>query len=341
MCWILLKIAVVTGKHIGLVDRPTERKNHRGEIPLVGGIGIFLTFLVLQAVSPASIALIIAGSLLLSIGIADDYLDLNPKSRLLFQGIAAGVLVIGGGYQIVSLGSIFSAEVLILTGIVSVVFSVVCIIGVINAINMIDGADCLAGSIVSVSILALMIIAGFQAEINIPLISGLALLLGATLVFLVFNSGAMGITQKVFLGDSGSMFLGIVLASYFIGMSQGDNAPLSPVVAGWIFGLPLMDSVSVMVRRALSGKSPLSAGRDHLHHRLIDNGLSSAQSVAIMLGLHVILVAIGIIGNFYEFSNQMMFWSFVSMTVAYHFIAPIYASPALLRVPRTNEQSVK
>ncbi|CAG0908399.1 unnamed protein product, partial [Cyprideis torosa] len=134
---------------------------------------------------------------------------------------------------------------LLLTGAAATVFSIVCIIGVINAINMIDGADGLAGGIVSISLAALLVIV-ISADTTPDLAPGLVILLGATAAFLLFNTGMLGANKKIFLGDSGSMFLGIMLASYYIRMSQGDNPYFPPVIAGWIFGLPLMDSVAVM-----------------------------------------------------------------------------------------------
>ena len=190
---------------------------------------------------------------------------------------------------------------------------------------MIDGADGLAGGIVAISLGALIVVAMNQGA-GPGVTNGLVVILGATLAFLLFNSGVLGHGQKVFLGDSGSMLLGIILASYYIGMSQGEDAYMSPVVAGWFFGLPLMDSIAVMVRRIVSGVSPLSAGRDHLHHRLMSSGLSGGRCVAVMLTLHAALVSIGIVGNYYEFSSPVMFWSFVVMVVGYFFLSPALIS---------------
>lgn len=322
LCLVILRVAVVVGKRLALVDRPDQRKTHKGDIPLVGGASIFLTFLAMQFTSPAALSVILAGGLLLLVGIADDYLDLSPRSRLVFQTLAAAILVWVGGYQITSLGGLVSEESILLSGVGAALFSIVCVIGVINATNMIDGADGLAGGIVSLSVAALLTVALLKGADPV-LVDKLLVVLGATLAFLLFNSGVFGHGQKVFLGDSGSMFLGVLLASYYICMSQGDDAYISPVVAGWIFGLPLMDSISVMVGRVLNGKSPLRAGRDHLHHRLMESGLSPRPCVAFMLILHAALVCIGLVGNHFAFSNQVMFWGFVSLVVAYHFISPL------------------
>lgn len=321
VCAIFLSITRSMGKQFGLVDKPTDRKQHQGHIPLVGGASIFLTYVAIQLSSEISAAVIGASGLLLLVGMTDDYLDLSPVSRLFFQASAAAILVIGGGYQILSIGNLFGGQAVLFSGVFAVVFSIVCVIGVVNAINMIDGADGLAGGIVSISIAALAFIAVTYGHDDY-LTSGLLTVLGATLAFLAFNTGLMGARYKVFLGDSGSMFLGIVLAAHYIGMSQGESAYMTPVVAGWLFGLPLMDSISVMVGRVLRGQSPLRAGRDHLHHRLLGNGMSHAGCVLIMLLLHGSLVIIGLLGNHFEFPMPVMFWGFVALTVAHHFISP-------------------
>lgn len=320
LCAALLMVARIAAKRIGLVDKPSERKHHNGHIPLVGGASIFITFALFQFGLNFSVAVIVAGGLLLLVGMADDYIDLSPLSRLLFQSIAAGILVIGGGYQISSIGSLVGDHTVVLSGFAAIVFSVICVIGVVNAINMIDGADGLAGGIVSISIAALLFIS-FANGADDYFIAGLLTVLGATSAFLAFNTGRLGSEFRVFLGDSGSMFLGILLASYYIGMSQGESAYMNPVVAGWIFGLPLMDSISVMVGRAIKGKSPLKAGRDHLHHRLMDTGMSQVSCVLGMLVFHSALVIIGLLGNQYDFPMPVLFWGFVALTIAYHFLA--------------------
>ena len=321
VCAVFLRITRSVGKQCGLVDKPSARKRHRGHIPLVGGASIFLTYVVMHLASDYSLSVIAASGILLLVGITDDYFDLTPQVRLFFQAGAAAILVVGGGYQILSVGNLFGGDAVVLTGMVAIGFSIICVIGVVNAINMIDGVDGLAGGIVIISISALLFIASIGAA-NSLLVASLLTVLGATVAFVLFNTGFMGSRQKVFLGDSGSMFLGIVLAAYYISMSQGDTAYMTPVVAGWIFGLPLMDSISVVVGRLLRGESPLRAGRDHLHHKLIDGGMSNAGCVFVMLVFHLALVSIGILGNQFEFPMAVMFWGFVALTVAHYFITP-------------------
>lgn len=338
ICVVFLRITRSVGKHFGLVDKPSARKQHKGHIPLVGGASIFLTYVVMHFASEHSVAVIAASALLLAVGMTDDYLDLSPLSRLFFQGSAAAILVLGGDYQILTIGNLMGDEPVLLDGAFAIAFSIVCVIGVVNAINMIDGADGLAGGIVTISIAALAFIVMGVGNDGF-LLSGLITVMGATIAFLLFNTGFMGTRKKVFLGDSGSMFLGIVLASHYIGMSQGDSPYITPVVAGWIFGLPLMDSISVMVERTRRGKSPLRAGRDHLHHRLMDSGMSTAACVVVMLTMHAVLVIIGLIGNHFAFPMYVMFWGFVALTVAHHFTTSRLVQQLSARNIRRNQAS--
>ena len=338
LCLSFLKIAMHVGRYVNFVDKPTARKKHVGNIPLVGGVSIYLTFLTMQLLTPpVDTYLITAATLLLLVGMVDDFRELGPKFRLLIQGGTAGLMVVGANCRIEDLGAIFSANPVVLGGVVATVFSIFCIIGVINAINMIDGADCLAGGIVAVSVIGLLVVSIGDAESVFHLDSSLLAILGATLAFLAFNSGLFGMKQKVFLGDSGSMFLGLLLASYFITMSQGPEASLSPVVAGWIFGLPLMDSIAVMVGRVAKGRSPLKAGRDHLHHLILDSGFSQKVCVSVMLLLHAGLVSIGLLGNHYDFSMPAMFWAFVALVIAHFAITPklvLHLHSAIIRGPQ-------
>ena len=321
LCAVVLALSAKAGARVGLVDKPDERKRHKGNIPLVGGLSIFVTYAALQLSSADTLSTILAGGLVLLVGMADDYRELSPLFRLVIQCIAASILVLAGGHHIVTLGAILTSDPVVLSGIVSIVFSIVCVVGVINATNMIDGVDGLAGGIVTISLLALLLLV-LIAGGTPSLIAGLLIIIGATGTFLLFNTGFLGAPRRIFLGDSGTMFLGVLLASYYISFSQGENPYMAPVVAGWIFGLPLMDSVAVMVGRLARGSSPLRGGRDHLHHKLIDNGVSERSCVLIMLSIHCLLVFIGVAGNYFAFSTQCLFWGFVVAVAVHFFVTP-------------------
>ena len=321
LCAILLTMSAKVASHYGLVDKPTDRKRHEGNIPLVGGLAIFITYAALNFNSANGLTVILAGGLLLLVGMADDFKELSAKLRLLFQLAGAGILVIAGQNQIYTIGTLLGSEPLIFGGVVSIVFSVVCVAGVINATNMIDGVDGLAGGIIAISLTALFILVSIAGGPDAH-ISELLSIIGAIGAFLLFNTGLFGTRHRVFLGDSGTMFLGILLACYYISFSQGENPYMAPVVAGWIFGLPLMDSIAVIVGRLLRRSSPFRSGRDHLHHLLIDSGIAKNTCVLVMLCSHAILVVVGLIGSHFSFSSSSMFWAFVVLVIAHYFITP-------------------
>jgi len=125
------------------------------------------------------------------------------------------------------------------------------------------------------------------------------------------------------MGDSGSMLLGFILVWFLITLTQGYEPPISPVVAGWIFGLPLLDTTVVMVNRIAARKSPFSAGRDHLHHRLLDSGFSVNQTVLCVCAIHSVFVIIGMIANNHRELEPFLFMGFVLCVLLHCFITPI------------------
>ena len=318
VCIVVLKMAIPIGKFVQLVDRPTRRKIHEGEIPIVGGIAMYITLCGIESLSPAltisTVVLTVASGFLLIVGVVDDIVDVKPLTKLLLQAVASAVVVIFGGYQIVSLGPLFTDYPILLSGVLSVGFSVFCMVGVINAVNMIDGVDCLAGGIVLISALGLLAASAIAPGCN-AMDSGLVAIICANVAFLIFNSGLLGKKNKVFMGDSGSMFLGLMLAGYYISYSQGSDAYIKLVAAAWIFGLPLVDSLAVMLRRVVNGTSPFRAGRDHLHHLLLNTGLSPKNCTVVMLSLQFTCVLMGILGNYFELSAAIMAWTFLLIVI--------------------------
>jgi UDP-GlcNAc:undecaprenyl-phosphate GlcNAc-1-phosphate transferase len=122
------------------------------------------------------------------------------------------------------------------------------------------------------------------------------------------------------MGDAGSTVLGLLLVWLFINLSQNGNAPLSPVTAGWLFGLPLIDSVSVMVRRLTHGQSPFKADRNHLHYQLLDLGFSMRSTLLLMLFIHTVMVSVGLLFNQVHAAEPILFWTFVGLVLARHFL---------------------
>jgi len=306
---------------IGYTDKPTSRKQHIGNVPVVGGIAIYVAFAISIAIlrpDSENIPILVFSLLLIILGVLDDYFDIRSSIRFALQATIIFGTVVATDIIIVDLGTIFPNGNLLLNGPIAVIFTLVCATGVINSINMIDGADGLSGSLLFISFFGLALIGWIT---NVTDTASLALVLcGAILAFLCFNARIFVVRARIFLGDSGTMFLGFVLFYCFARMSQGSESTLSAIAAGWIFGLPLIDTISVIVRRVANGQSPFKAGRDHLHHKLLLSGVPNNKVVLIMVIAHTCLVAVGLLINQYRFLEFGMFWLFVVTVVAYHYL---------------------
>jgi len=322
-CLLLVPVLCRLAPAWGLTDKPTERKQHSGAVPTIGGIAIFAAVLlsgVLFMRDTPFLALIAVASMLVLLGVVDDRMNLKPIHRLPFQVLATIGLIYVTGVKITNVGDILGSGPVLLSGVPSILFTIICTVGVINAINMIDGVDGLSGTILLISFSALGLLS-VSAGLTAPAILAFSII-GAILGFLFYNARIFRSSPTTFLGDSGSMLLGFLLLAIFINITQGNNSILSPVSAGWIFGVPLIDTVSVMVGRILKGGSPFAAGRDHLHHQLLDAGQSVNDTVKTMALLHLICVLAGLIANQLPGAEAPFFWLFVIIVIAHHFITP-------------------
>ncbi|NLI58413.1 MAG: undecaprenyl/decaprenyl-phosphate alpha-N-acetylglucosaminyl 1-phosphate transferase [Clostridium sp.] len=298
---------------IGAVDIPKDsRRMHNKPIARLGGMAIFSGFIValmfgvistFLGVSGISLnkqllGLLVGVSIIVGIGIIDDIKQLGAKFKLVFQIIAALCVVFISDTRITNLTNPFASEgVSQLNDITSYVLTVFWIIGITNAINLIDGLDGLAAGVSSISYLSLFFISILNGESSDATI--IAILAGATLGFLPYNFNP----AKIFMGDTGSTFLGFTLAVVSIQGMMKTYAAFSIAIPLLVLGLPLFDTISTIIRRILKGRPIMEADREHLHHRLIDMGLSQKQSVGVMytasaaLGLcAVVLTDRGVLG---------------------------------------------
>ena len=284
-------------ERFGVVDIPKDgRRMHKKAMPLMGGLAMFYGFIVSIAVfMPVSrelIGLFLGASIIVIVGIIDDKKNLHPVPKLIFQIIAALVAVYFG-HSIKFFSNPFDGSNLpfVLSSPYAEIISVIWIVGMTNAVNFIDGLDGLAAgvsSIASLSILLISIIMGNGAVTPIA-----AALVGCCVGFLPFNSNP----AKIFMGDTGSTFLGYTLAVISVqGLFKG-YALISFVLPILVLGLPLFDTLFAIIRRLVHGQSPMTADRGHLHHRLIDMGFSQKQAVFILyaisgvLGISAVLLA--------------------------------------------------
>jgi len=306
--------------HIGLIDQPGERKQHVGAVPLTGGIAMFMALCLAILTLDISISWLrafFAGSLILIFtGILDDLHELSTSARFIAQIIATTIMAAAGGVILNDFGNLISNNFVAETGWLAIPVTVFSAIGVINALNMLDGIDGLAGSIALVAVVGMAIVSYFAGELNTLYILGL---LSAVLIaFLIFNLRCdEDRCSLVFMGDSGSMFLGFVLSWFLISLSQGDDRAMAPVTALWLFAVPLNETLTMMIRRVRHGRSPFSADREHLHHMMELAGFSKHVSLVIIVSAAVLFAAIGLLGHYLQISEPVMFYSFLFIFAAY------------------------
>ncbi len=293
---IVKKLAI----KIGAVDVPKDnRRMHKEPIPRLGGLAIICGFLVAVlcfniGFNKQMIATLAGAAIIIAMGIVDDCKNLPAKFKFVIQIIAA-LVVIGFGdirINVFTNPNIFSGELYwVLPQWLSIAISIIWIVFITNAVNFIDGLDGLAAGVSAIMSVSLVFISVRLGEYSIALI-GMALM-GGCFGFLPFNFNP----AKIFMGDTGSTFLGFMLATVSIQGVFKSYAVISFVVPLLILGLPLFDAMFAMLRRILTGKSPMSADRGHLHHRLIDMGFSQKQTVFILyaisgvLGITAVLLA--------------------------------------------------
>ena len=305
---------------VGLVDKPNARKHHDGQIPLIGGISIFAAVLTASMLwLPNTLELrmyLIASAMMVFIGALDDKYDLKVRIRIVGQIIIASLMIYGVGGYIANLGDLFGFGEINL-GPVGIIFTYFAIIVVINAYNMVDGIDGLIGSLslnTFTAIAILFLISGNSGYLSYPL-----MLATATLPYLVFNLGFFKkYTNKIFMGDAGSMFIGLSVIWLLSMGTQGENASFRPVTALWICAVPLMDMLAIVMRRYRKGKSPFKPDRDHLHHILQRAGLSSRQTLIVITVFSVLMSSLGVLGEYFQVPESIELALFVVIFILYN-----------------------
>jgi UDP-GlcNAc:undecaprenyl-phosphate/decaprenyl-phosphate GlcNAc-1-phosphate transferase len=321
---LTIKVLLPLAPHVGLVDLPNERKKHDGAIPLIGGLSIFTGVLITSSLFIEQSQLLnlylISSALLVFIGTMDDIYDLSVAPRIIFQGIVATIMVFGAGLYLHEFGDLF------LMGNVDIesygmIFTILACIAAINAFNMIDGIDGLAGSmsIISISSIAILsLLANNNADVLLPLI-----LVVAIIPYLFYNVSTRNPRgKKIFMGDAGSMFMGLTVMWLLVLGSQSHNeqiASFRPVTALWIIAVPLMDMFAIMIRRIRKGVSPFKADNGHLHHICMRAGLSSRQSLRTISAFSIVLALIGIVTEYLAISEWIMLALFAALFVCYSY----------------------
>lgn len=319
---VLVTPAVIKLAHkLGVIDTPKDdRRMHSHPIPLMGGLSIIIAFFVttialsfaIRYLNANSLPLLyirqlLPGALIIALmGFFDDKYTLPALPRLLIQCLAAGITV-AMGVQITKFSgsvTLFKTQIFDLSYL-SIPITVLWIVGMTNAVNWIDGLDGLASGISSIAAFSILLISIFQpAEQHLSIAILAAALCGGCLGFLHFNRNP----AKVFMGDTGSMFLGFTLSVISIQGYIKIYTTVSFLVPLMILGLPLLDTGSAIIRRILKGVSPTTADRSHIHHKLVDLGLSQKQAVILLYSASGALSIVGVLFSIY------------STTVGWHFL---------------------
>jgi UDP-GlcNAc:undecaprenyl-phosphate GlcNAc-1-phosphate transferase len=268
----------------GVVDKPGGRKVHDGPIPSWGGLGIFLGFVVaavyLLPLEHELVGLILGGALILVLGMIDDWKELSPLGKLLGQIAAATVMVLFG-VTVRFVTNPFGG--IIHLGVFSIPLTIGWIVAITNALNLVDGLDGLAAGIATIAASTVAVVAFGQHN---PEVGFCAVLLAASsLGFLPHNFHP----AKIFMGDTGSLFLGFILASLSVfGLTKSATA-FSIILPILILGIPIFDMLFAIVRRVLKGQHIYTADRDHLHYRLLAVGLTHRQTVVVIYLVNLLL----------------------------------------------------
>lgn len=278
---------------LGLVDRPDDRKWHRGRVPLIGGLAFILGTIVglayFDSLNHFLVCLLATGVLIFLVGLIDDMEGLSVRTRLVVQAATAGMVIASSGLYVDGLGHFFGGELRLHA--VGIPFTIIAVMGLVNAFNMLDGIDGLAGSMALVSILFILSFtsAGWPT-LGVALL--LQMLSVALIPYLLVNLGWPD-GRKIFMGDAGSTFIGFLLAWSLISLSHRNVARIAPVDVLWCVAIPVMDTVAVMIRRIRKGCSPFRCDRRHLHHLLIDAGFSARETLGLIVSAGVLLGATG------------------------------------------------
>lgn len=280
-------------KKVGAIDKPKARGMHKEPLPRMGGIAIVLGFMITVLVflsfmydldNKQCLGILLGAAIIVILGMLDDMFDLNAKIKLAVQIIAALIAVYFG----VRINVVFWPFVSYID-VLSIPITLIWIIGITNAVNLIDGLDGLAAGISAIASLCLMVLCMMTGS-NLSVFFTVALA-GSCLGFLPRNFNP----AEVIMGDTGSTFLGYILAvTSIIGVFKG-YAALAVVVGVLAIGLPIFDTTFAIFRRILNKKPIMQADRGHLHHRLIDKGYSPKRAVVIMYGISILSAVAAII----------------------------------------------
>ncbi|WP_203363306.1 MraY family glycosyltransferase [Bacillus sp. REN10] len=265
---------------VGAVDKPNYRKVHQRIMPRMGGLAIFISFMigmfVLQPQADFNLAIILGGIIIIITGVLDDRFELSAKVKLAGQLLAALVVVVYGGVQMEDINLPFGGQMEF--GYLSIPLTILWIVGITNAINLIDGLDGLAAGVSSIALFTISLMAYMKGDLYVMSVA--LLVLGSTLGFLHYNFHP----AKIFMGDTGALFLGYIISVLAL-LGFKNVTVVSLIIPIIILGVPITDTFFAIIRRKVN-KQPLSApDKSHLHHCLLRMGYTHKQTVVIIYAI--------------------------------------------------------
>ena len=240
-------------------------------------------------VDTITLAMILCGGLIVAFMLVDDFFGLRASLRIIFQAAIVLFMILISEEYITNLGNLYGNGDVNL-GAIAIPFTIFCVVGLMNAYNMIDGLNGICASFGLVPLIFLTFFGSVKYGLLIPI--------GAILGFMAYNLGYLGKKRRVFLGDSGSNYIGFTVAFLCITYSQ-DSQIINPVTALWLVAIPLLDCLGVIVSRVKKGLMPFTPGRDHLHHKLLDKGYSSKNILYIFILISIVLCSVGCLLEFF------------------------------------------
>lgn len=274
---------------VGAIDVPKDaRRMHKVPIPRLGGLAIFIGFMVsillFSEITPELRSILLGAVIIVVLGVVDDIMALPAMLKFVVQIVAALIPATHGvTISAFSNPNIFSDNLYWVLGSLSIPFTVLWIVAITNSVNLIDGLDGLANGVSAISATTMLVIALVSDQSAVAVV--LAALVGACVGFMPYNMNP----AKMFMGDTGATFLGYILATMSIQGLFKYYAVISFVVPFLILGLPIFDTTFAFIRRIAHGQSPMHPDRSHIHHRLIDMGLNQKQAVATLYVISAIL----------------------------------------------------
>lgn len=298
-CVILVPFAKVVAKHIGAIDMPNERKVHKKPMPRLGGLAIYLTFLIgymlFAPINEQMISILIGGFIIIILGICDDIKPIRARYKFLVQIVAASIVVFYGNIYLPNISALGLSLTFGKWGYPLAIFF---ILAIINAINLIDGLDGLATGTSALFFVTITIIAVLLDRIYGLDVILCVIMLGACLGFLMYNKPP----ASIFLGDTGSTFLGFIIAIIAL-LGYKTATFTSLIIPIFILLLPILDTVFAMIRRYLKGENIGEPDKEHLHHQLLKLNKSTTKTVLIMYGIDILCSIISVL---YALGNNLL-----------------------------------